>query len=292
MSTNELLQPADGRVVDALSFDVEDWFHLVEIAGLDDPSSWAQRPSIVEEHTDWFLETLSSRGVRATFFVLGWIAERYPQLVRRIADAGHELGSHSYWHRPVYTLTREEFRADLEKSIVAIENASGAPVVGFRAPSFSIKPGSEWAFDVLCELGIRYDASLFPAVRAHGGYDCNRAPHMFGPSPAGRMIPELPMSVMSVGPSEVGFSGGGYLRLLPLWLIRRGFAQVHAARRPVVVYLHPRDFAADCPTVPMPALRRFKSYTGLSTTRGKFLALLDEFNFATCGEVLAAASTS
>ncbi len=276
----------DGRILNALSFDIEDWFHLIEIEGLDDPATWPQRESIVEKYTDHVLETLAARDIKASFFIVGWIADRYPGLIRRIAEGGHELGTHSYWHRPVYSLTRAEFRADLRQSIVAIEDASGSKVIGYRAPSFSVIPGTEWVFDILHEFDVKYDASLFPASRGHGGYPCDRAPHMFEDSQVKRAMPELPMSVMDLFTSPVGFSGGGYLRAMPLWMIRRGFTQVNRAKRPAVVYLHPRDFAPDCPSVPMPAVRRFKSYTGLKTTTRKFNQLLDEFRFGTCGEVL------
>lgn len=135
----------DGRILNALSFDIEDWFHLIEIEGLDDPATWPQRESIVEKYTDHVLETLAARDIKASFFIVGWIADRYPGLIRRIAEGGHELGTHSYWHRPVYSLTRAEFRADLRQSIVAIEDASGSKVIGYRAPSsqsFRARSGS------------------------------------------------------------------------------------------------------------------------------------------------------
>jgi polysaccharide deacetylase family protein (PEP-CTERM system associated) len=282
---NPVYRP-DGKIINALTFDIEDWFHLIEIEGLDDRSTWSQRETIVEDRTDFILEILSSRNVKATFFILGWIAERYPSLIRRIADQGHELGTHSYWHQPVYTMTPEEFKRDIQLSISVIENSAGVPVVGFRAPSFSITPGTEWAFDILGELGIKYDASLFPAVRGHGGYLCERAPHYFSNSNPNHFLPELPMSVMNMYGATIGFSGGGYLRAFPLWMIRNGFNQVHKLRCPVVVYLHPRDFALNCPSVPMPPLRKFKSYNGIATTYRKFNYLLDSYHFETCGSVL------
>jgi polysaccharide deacetylase family protein (PEP-CTERM system associated) len=281
----------DDRPVHALSFDIEDWFHMVEIPGLDDPSEWPNLPSLVERRTEEILDVCREAGVRATFFILGWIAERHPRLVAAIAAEGHELGSHSHWHRAVYEMTPESFQRDLEDSIAAIESAAGRAPTCFRAPSFSIKPGSEWAFDAIAESGLRFDASLFPARRGHGGYPCPDHPHMVV-SPRGVRLPELPMSTMSVAGARLCFSGGGYLRLLPLAMIRRGFRQCEREKRPAVVYLHPRDFAPDCPRCPMPAHRRFKGYVGLATTRRKLEALVGEYRFGTCGEVVGQAGRS
>ncbi|MCI0677120.1 MAG: polysaccharide deacetylase family protein [Phycisphaerales bacterium] len=272
--------------MNALSFDIEDWFHLVEIEAVADPNRWPTLPSLVEEKTHWILGALRERDVKATFFILGWVAERHPQLVRAIAADGHELASHSYWHRKVYSMTPHEFKDDLGASIDAIESAGGKKVLGFRAPSFSIIPGSEWAFDVMHDVGLRYDASLFPARRGHGGYPCPMQAHEFTGAPSGRPMLELPMSVMRLGGRPVPFSGGGYIRLLPKWAIRRGFSQLNAQGIPAVVYLHPRDFAPECPRVPMPLNRRFKCYVGLRTMKDKLSMLLREYRFHTCAATL------
>ena len=273
-------------ITDALSFDIEDWFHIVEVESLADPDTWADKESLVERYTEWIVETVTNAGARCTFFVLGWIAERYPHLVELMTQHGHEVGSHSYWHRKVYELDAETFREDMQRSIDVIEAAGGQKVIGFRAPSFSITPGTEWAFDVLHDVGIRYDASLFPASRAHGGYPCPEGPHIFDRAPSGRPMPELPMSIMRFGPKRLPFSGGGYLRLLPMSIIRRGFEQQHRHGRPVVIYLHPRDFAPDCPRVPMPLHRHFKCYVNTRSTKGKLHSLLDRYTFASCADVL------
>lgn len=270
----------------ALSFDIEDWFHLVGIESVSDSSKWDSLPTLVEKYTDWIVETVSERNIRATFFILGWIAERYPALVKRIADAGHEIATHSYWHRGVYTLDKPTFHEDLRQSIDILEQTSGKKVLGFRAPSFSIKPGCEWAFDVMHDCGLIYDASLFPAPRGQGGYICPREIHTFTQAPSGRPMPELPMSVMDFMGKRLPFSGGGYVRLLPWWLINKGFQQLEAQGRPAVVYLHPRDFAADCPRVPMPPHRKFKCYVGLSSTKDKLIKMLDRYRFDTCAAVL------
>jgi len=278
--------PSDRTIVNALSFDIEDWFHMVEIAAVSDPQTWPDLDSIVERYTEWIVQTVTEAKMRATFFMLGWIAARYPKLVKLIADSGHELGTHSYWHRKVYELTPATFTEDMKQSIDAIESAGGKRVLGFRAPSFSITPGAEWAFDVLHDLGLRYDASLFPARRGHGGYPCPVEGHSFTKAPSGRPMPELPMSVMRVAGARLAFSGGGYLRLLPPRLIRYGFKQLNRRGIPVVVYLHPRDFAPDCPRVPMPPHRRFKCYVGLAGTKDKLRMLLRHYRFDTCAAVL------
>lgn len=276
----------NARPIDALSFDIEDWFHLVEVKAVADPAVWPTLPSLVVPYTGRILDALAETNTRATFFILGWIAERYPELPRRIAAAGHEVASHSHWHRRVDLLTPEEFRLDVRRSVDAIEQAAGAKVRGFRAPSFSIMPGSEWALDELLDLGLAYDASLFPAPRGHGGYDCPRRPHVFTATPSGRPIPELPMSVMRFGPLRVPFSGGGYLRVLPPSLIRLGFRRTHRDGTPVVVYMHPRDFAPDGPIAPMSFYRRFKCTVGLETSMGKLKMLLREYRFTTCEALL------
>ncbi len=288
IGSSEVTARPTNEPVNALSFDIEDWFHIVDIEGLD-PGTWDSRESIVEQRTDEILALLRRHGARATFFILGWIADRHPGLVRRIAEAGHEIGSHSYWHRPVYSLSREEFHEDTARSIEAIERACGVRPVCYRAPSFSIVQGCEWAFDVLHDCGIKWDASLFPGGRGHGGYPCRDEPFLFRGAPSGRAMPELPLGLMRVFGGGICFSGGGYFRLLPKTLLRLGF-HLHAKRGlPVVTYLHPRDFAPDCPRVPMPVNRRFKCYVGLSSTRPKLEWLLKRFRFAPCGEVLRSA---
>ena len=273
------------RVVNALSFDIEDWFHMVEIDAVEDPEIWPQLPSIVVRYTQLILDILAVSDTRATFFVLGWVAERYPEIVKGIVDGGHELATHGYWHRKVYEMTPDEFRDDMRRSIDLLESQSGKKMRGFRATSFSITPGAEWAFDVLHDVGIEYDASLFPAPRGHGGYPCPDEPHISTIAPSGRPMPELPMSVMQLGPWRLPFSGGGYLRVLPRMLIRRGFDQLNAQGRPTVVYLHPRDFAPDSPRVKMPLIRRFKCYAGAASTRPKLEALLRRYRFDTCAAV-------
>jgi len=278
-----------GNILHSLSFDIEDWFHIVEVKAVEDPTLWpglSAQSSLVERYTDLILKICADANVHATFFILGWIADRHPALVQRIAAAGHEIGTHSFWHRKVYELTPEIFSKDIADSIAAIKAAvPDADIKGFRAPSFSITQGTEWAFDVLMDHGITYDASLFPAARGHGGYACTPGPHTIT-TPMGRTLPELPMSIARFGPKKLCYSGGGYMRLLPSSMIHYGLRQEAAAGRGTVVYLHPRDFAPDCPKVSMPPHRYFKCYIGTRGTEAKLRRLLREAPFTTCRRVL------
>lgn len=281
--------PTGAPDLHALSFDIEDWFHIVEVKAVENPDEWPRlsaESSLVERYTDLILKICADANVKATFFILGWIADRHPALIQRIAGAGHELGTHSFWHRRVYDLTPEVFARDIADSLAAIRAAvPSADIRGFRAPSFSITRGAEWAFDVLLDQGLTYDASLFPAARGHGGYACTPGPHTIT-TPRGRALPELPMSIARFGPKKLCYCGGGYMRLLPSSLIHYGLRQEAAAGRPTVVYLHPRDFAPDCPRVPMPPHRYFKCYFNCAGTEAKLRRLLDYASFTTCREVL------
>ena len=272
-------------LVHALSFDIEDWFHILGIPDLEDRTTWESRPSLVERYTDEILQLCADADAKGTFFILGWVAERYPKLVARIAAEGHEIGSHSYWHSLVTAQSRSEFAAELERSIVAIEDSGGAPVRGFRAPSFSIEPGTEWALEILLDAGLEFDASLYPARRMNGGYQVETKPHRF-PLASGRSIPELPMSVLPLGALSAGFSGGGYLRVMPLPLIKWGMDRLARNSQPTVVYMHPRDIAPDTPRVAMPAHRKFMTYVGTKRARDKLAQLLRDYDWAPCGEVL------
>jgi polysaccharide deacetylase family protein (PEP-CTERM system associated) len=281
------------EITHALSFDIEEWFHLVGVEAMADRSRWEVLERTVEPLTDQILSILDDHGVRGTFFVLGWVAERYPGLVKRIAAAGHEIGSHSYWHREVYEHTPDSFREDLRRSIGVLEDASEQQVLGYRAPSFSLTPGCEWVWDAMLDHGLRYDASVFPVKRAHGGYtlptplDAQQSSVTLA-TPSGRSIQELPMSVMRlplVG-KRVAFSGGGYFRVLPWWLVKHGFAQHDSSGREAVLYLHPWDFATDGPSLPMRRFQKFKCYRHRGQTEPRLRELLQTYRFGTCAEVM------
>jgi polysaccharide deacetylase family protein (PEP-CTERM system associated) len=264
----------------ALTFDVEDWFHLDGIPAVEARELWPALPSLVEERTNDFLRMCESAGVCATFFILGWVAERCPRLVPRIRDAGHEIASHSFWHRRIPVQTREEFVRDLLDSVDVLES-QGATVVGYRAPCFSLSNEDAWIFDELVRAGFRYDSSQLAGC----GGTAPRGPHVVRTS-AGRTIAELPVSRIGVGPFRARFSGGGYLRILPLAVVEAGLRSERRAGRPTVVYLHPRDLAPDCPRVAMPAVRKIRTYARLNTTRRKLTELMRRHAFAPCGTVL------
>ncbi|MEO0475262.1 MAG: XrtA system polysaccharide deacetylase [Planctomycetota bacterium] len=275
-------------VTHALSFDIEEWFHLVGVDAMADRSKWDSLQRTVEPLTDRILSILNEHKTTGTFFLLGWVAERYPAMVRRIASAGHEIGSHSYWHREVYDHTPMSFREDLKRSIGVLEQTSGRQILGFRAPSFSIKPGCEWAWDIMLDEGLRYDASVFPVSRAHGGYALPTSDATAMATPTGRSIDELPMSVMRLPwlNKRVAFSGGGYFRVLPWWLVKRGFAEHEAEGRSAVLYLHPWDFAPGGPSLPMRRPQRFKCYHNREQTERRLRELLQRYRFGTCAEVV------
>ncbi|MEM1353510.1 MAG: polysaccharide deacetylase family protein [Planctomycetota bacterium] len=275
----------------ALTFDLEEWFHLVGVRAMDDRAAWSGFEPTVERETGRILDLLAEHETRATFFVLGWVADRYPALINRIAEAGHELGSHSFWHYEVYRHTRQSFQADIAASIDAIEQAGGTKVLGFRAPSFSLVPGCEWALDVLLDQGLVYDASIFPARRAHGGYPSGRWPDTLA-TPSGRTIHELPMSLYEFGPMRVPFSGGGYLRLMPTRLIHHAIRQHERYGRPAVVYLHPWDFAPGGPRTAMPLTSRIKCYEHRSSTAPKLASLLQRYRFDRCAKLLGLDATA
>lgn len=275
-------------VTHAMSFDIEEWFHLVGVEAMADRSRWDILERTVEPLTDRILGLLGEYDIRATFFVLGWVAERYPLMVRRIADAGHEVASHSYEHREVYDHSLASFREDLKRSIGSLEKITGQRVLGFRAPSFSLTPGCEWAWDAMLDFGLRYDASVFPVKRAHGGYPMDTADRTQMTTPTGRTIDVLPMSVMRlpISGKRIAFSGGGYFRVLPWWLVKRGFAQHDAAGRSSVLYLHPWDFAPNGPALPMRRFQKFKCYHNRDQTEQRLRALMQRYRFGTCAEVM------
>ncbi len=271
-------------MINALSFDIEDWFHILQIPELSNTGNWADLPQIVESYTYRILETLNQFEVKATFFIVGWIADRYPHLVREIADLGHEIGSHSYWHKTVYDLSREEFAEDIHASVQTLESISGRKVLGFRAPGFTLTEACPWAFDVLLDEGLSYDASLVP-YRPQS-FNVTGKPHRFKGTLSGREIMELPVSALPLGKLSIPYCGGGYLRLMPTFLLYWLMRLQNQRGLPNVVYLHPRDFAVDCPQTKLPPLRHFRTYHGIASTQAKFEFILRNFEWDTCASLL------
>jgi len=268
------------RVVNAMSIDVEDYFHVSVFDGIVPRSQWVQMESRVVANTRRFLDIFDEFGVRSTFFVLGWVAERHPELVREIAERGHEVASHGYAHRLVYDQTPSAFRQDVRRAKQLLEGAAGRRVVGYRAPSYSITPRSLWALDVLIEEGYEYDSSIFPIHHDRYGIAVSdRRPYRIHRE-AGSLI-EVPGSTTRVGPLNLPVAGGGYFRILPYWWTRWGIDRVNRTeRRPVVFYLHPWEIDPQQPRLRSASLGQFRHYRNLHDTEPRLRQLLRDFRFA------------
>lgn len=237
---------------------------------------WDGQPSRVDASVDILLDLLARHDARGTFFVVGWLADRKPDIVRRISAAGHEIASHSWWHRRVMTLTPAEFREDLSRTKARLEDISGQRVVGFRAPSFSILPGMEWAFDCLLETGHLYDSSVFPIRRP--GYGWAGAPtDPYEIVRPGGILREYPMTTLDVAGLRIPAAGGGYLRQLPYGLIRRAFRARQAVGRGGMFYIHPWELDPGQPRVDCGWLTSIRHYRGLERTLPLLERFLDEF---------------
>ena len=273
--------------VNALSIDVEDYFQVAALAPAVARETWSQRESRVERNTDILLALLEERGLYATFFVLGWIAERHPALVERIAAAGHEVASHGFSHQLIYGQTPAEFREETRRSKELLQDLTGRAVIGYRAASFSITKQSLWALDVLLDLGFQYDSSIFPIH--HDRYGIPGASPEPGriSAPSGRTLVEFPMSAASLGGIKIPVSGGGYFRLLPYWVTRAGLRQVNEKRgHPFVFYLHPWEIDPGQPRIGVKWLSRFRHYTNLERCEERLKRLLDDFAFTRITDVL------
>lgn len=264
----------------AFSIDLEDWFHLLDTNVTPTISEWGMMESRVERNTEILLNLLDKYNTKCTFFVLGWIAENFPNLIKYIHTRGHEIASHGYAHKLVYQQSPEEFRDDIKRSKDVIGNTLGQQPIGYRAPGFSIKKESIWALDILVEEGFEYDSSIFPAERAHGGYsDADPLPKRLENG-----LIEFPISTIKIFNKRLAFLGGGYLRLLPKRSIL--FCAENKVRKgePLILYLHPRDIDINQPRLNLGRIRAFRSYVGLKTTLDKTRILLEKYPWITFGE--------
>jgi polysaccharide deacetylase family protein (PEP-CTERM system associated) len=260
------------------TIDVEEHFQVSAFEGYVDRDSWDRQPSRVERNMDVLLDMLAAHGATSTCFVLGWVAERHPDLVRRIALAGHEIASHGYGHRRVTTLSPAEFRADVRRSKALLESITGNEVRGYRAPSFSIVPGLEWAFDVLLEEGYAYDSSLFPIKRRGYGYPGSPPlPHPIERN--GEVLWELPLTTLDWLGRRIPAAGGGYMRHFPFGIMRRAFRACSDTGVPGIFYVHPWELDPDQPRVRVGAVTRLRHYGGLAKVYGRIERLLREFQF-------------
>jgi len=263
-----------------LSIDVEDWFHILEVESAPAVQQWDTLESRVERNFLSLLDEIDDAQASVSCFFLGWVAERYPHLVREASARGHEVASHGYAHQLVYCQSPAEFSEDIKRSKEILEDILGAPVLGYRAPGFSITRDTSWAFDEIAAAGFKYDSSVFPASRGHGGMEGGELAPYWMETNAGPLL-EIPVSVISVLGQRICAFGGGYLRLAPYPLIDRLSRAVNKSGRPVIYYLHPREIDPDHPRINMGMLRRFKSYVNLRSTRPKLRKLLRDQELVT-----------
>jgi len=274
-------------ILNALTVDVEDYFQVSAFADRVCRKDWDKYECRVEANTERLLSIFEEADVRGTFFILGWIAERYPKLVQRIAAAGHEIASHGYWHQLVYDLTPEEFAKDITDSRDAICNACGNEVTAYRAPSFSIVPRSRWALSILAEQSFTIDSSIFP-IAGHDRYGDPDAPKNIHTiqTPHGE-ITEFPPTAGHLGRFPIPI-GGGYFRFFPLSLSRRAIEQVNKKTGPAMFYIHPWEVDPEQPRIKGASQRsRFRHYVGLKRTESRLRQMLSECQFGTLSDSLA-----
>jgi len=258
-----------------LSVDVEDYFQVEAFTDTVKSSDWVSYPSRVEDNTHRVLDLFDKCGVKGTFFILGWVAERKPHLVRAIVERGHEPACHSYWHRLIYKLTPSEFKEDTRRAKDVIEQAAGQPVYGYRAPSFSITARSAWAPEVLAGLGFTYDSSVFPVRHdVYGVPDAPRKPFLLE-TPSGPLM-EYPMTTFRFGSGpNMPVAGGGYLRIFPYWYTKAGVRRAWREGLPVISYVHPWEFDPDQPRMQGRLKSRLRHYTNLHKTAGRLKDLIE-----------------
>lgn len=260
------------------SVDVEEYFHVSAFERLVRYADWDGYESRVNDSVARLLDLLARRQTRATFFVLGWVAERHPGLVRRIAAADHEIASHGWDHARVTSQSPLAFRDSIRRTKIFLEDLAGVPVVGFRAPSFSIVPGKEWALDVLLEEGYRYDSSLFPVRRNGYGYAAGRRDPHWLERPTGRLA-EVPPATLRRWGAQLPAGGGAYFRLLPYGVVRTALRDCERRGVPGTFYIHPWELDPEQPRLDVPWLTRVRHYGGLERTLPRLERLLGEFRF-------------
>ena len=279
------LAPVGTVPVNALTVDVEDYYQVSGFESCVDRADWDAYPSRIEIGTWRILDLLAESSVRGTFFILGWVAERHPRLVRAIQRAGHEIGCHSYWHHLVYRQTPAAFRADLRRARDVLQDVTGRGVVAYRAPSFSITRRSLWALDVLVEEGFAIDSSIYPTVHDRYGIPGAPAePHRID-RPSGSLW-EFPPPICRLLGYALPVGGGGYLRLYPYHLTRHGLRSINAQGRPFAAYVHPWELDPDQPRLAPGRMRAFRHYVNLHRTRSRLRKLLRDFTLDTLSAAL------
>tara|TARA_Y100000766_G_scaffold257033_1_gene244254 strand:- start:177 stop:1025 length:849 start_codon:yes stop_codon:yes gene_type:complete len=262
--------------VNILTFDIEEWFHILDNNSTKSEKDWENYEERIYQNMDIIFSFLDKNKLKATFFVVGWIANKYPDIVKRIDNNNFEIGSHTHMHQLLYELSPKEVENDLKNSISTIENLVGKKINCFRAPGFSLTQNNKWVFEILIENGIKYDCSIFPAGRAHGGFPSfkHAVPTIIKIN--GSFIKEFPINTTKFLGKKIIFSGGGYFRLFPYPLIKK-FSQDSDY---IMTYFHPRDFDPKQPMIKgLSPIRKFKSYVGLNKCLGKLDKWVNEFDF-------------
>jgi len=270
-------------MLNALSIDLEDWFCVANLRHVYEMKNWNGCDLRVERSTAKVLELLEKYNVIATFFVVGWIAERVPSLIAEIAEKGHEIATHGYSHRLLTEMTPLEFECDLRRALSVTTEIVDAEIIGFRAPSFTLTGKTIWALDILKENGIRYDSSVFP-VGFHPDYGLSNADLNVFEHDNGLM--EFPLTCVEILGKRIPCSGGGYFRLYPYPVTKFLLTKCNRQKRNAIIYLHPWEFDPDQPRVDLPLLKRFRHYSNLQKTYGRFERLLNDFAFTTVRGVL------
>ena len=269
-----------------MSVDVEEWFHIP--SGLDNIlpfDQWDQATQRVQDVLPKMLDIFEQNHITATFFFLGWIAEKHPLLVKETLHRGHEVATHGYAHKMIYNQTPDEFNKDIHKAKSVLENLIGQSVIGYRAPGFSITPETEWAFDILAKHGIKYDSSIFPGKRYYGHYDkFNKEPTIV--KTAGNEIIEFPQTVVDFGVFKLSCFGGGYFRLFPKYFFKKMSRIIKRNDRPLIIYIHPRDLDIDQPQLPFSFLKKIRHYINISKTEQKLYDITSCFSFKSFEKVI------
>lgn len=273
-------------IINALSFDVEEWFHNTNLEKYVDRSKWDSYESRIEKNIGPILSLLEKKKTFATFFILGWVAERHPEMVKEISDRGHEIATHGWSHKRAYQQTPDEFEAELKKAVDVLRNITGQSVSGHRAACFSITSRSEWVIDILMRNGIKYDSSIYPVVHdRYGMIGAPRFPYILRQEKGQRLF-EFPLATYKFFKINIPVAGGGYFRLYPYSFTRWCMRRLNREGHPAMVYLHPPEFDTEQPDLKIDLLNKFRIYVGIKDNFKKLEKLLDDFKFAPVREVL------
>jgi len=273
-------------MINALSVDVEDWFQVTNFEQVINRKDWDRCESRVVPNVQRILDILSAADVRATFFILGWIAERHPQMVLSIRDRGHEISTHGYAHSQIQRQTQDEFRQDVAQALTVLEMILGEKIIGYRAPSYSIVPETMWAWEQLSDLGIRYDSSIFPIKHdRYGVSGLPRFPFTIDLKD-GKELVEFPLSTVRILGRNIPIAGGGYLRLYPYWFVKWAVRRINRQGHPAIFYLHPWEIDPYQPRQEVNFFKSLRHYTNIAATETKIKALVRDFRFAPVREVL------